>query len=135
MPVSVSAVRDGLKVRFETISGLRAYDTVPGAVVVPAVVIVLKAIMFDATMGRGSDDLVFAAQVLASAASDKHGQDRLDAFLAGDGALSVKAAVEADASLGGIVSFARVAGADSYGFAEYAAVEFYAVTFRIEVST
>jgi hypothetical protein len=133
----VSAIRDGLKTRLATIVGLNAYDTVPGTLTVPAAIVEPDepVIVFDSTMGRGSDDLYFTVLVLVQIGTVRAAQDALDAYLAGSGTGSVKAAVEGDMSLGGVVSFARVARADGYATYKFNGVDYAGVRFRIEVTT
>lgn len=134
---SVSAIRDGLSTALGAISGLRAYDTVPGQVSPPAAIVepASPLIVFDSTMGRGSDELAFNVTVLVQYGTDRTSQDALDAYLAGSGASSVKAAIEADDTLGGIVSYARVASATDYGPMTFAGVDYLGVRFSVEVLT
>lgn len=131
---SVSAIRDGLQVAIDTIDGLRVYDTVPDDVQPPAAVVVPSGGTFGATMARGSDDMVFEVRVAVSAAVSRTGQDTLDALMAGSGPRSIKAAVEADASLDGVCHFAHVAGWDDYGEVTIAGVVYFGVTFSVEVT-
>jgi hypothetical protein len=137
---SVSAIRDGLADRLGTIPGLRVSDTVPGQVSTPAVIIKpgargRDAIVFDQTFGRGSDALTFSVMVLVSTASDRTAQDALDAYLAGEGEMSVKEAIEEEDTLGQIVSFAHVTGVREYGLVEYGGVHYLGADFTIEVTT
>lgn len=137
---SVSAIRDGLAARLATIDGLRVSDVVPGQVPVPAAIIKpgargKDAITFDRTFGRGSDELTFSVMVLVSTASDRTAQDALDAYLAGEGASSVKAAIEGDETLGGLVSFAHVVSVREYGLVDYNGVSYLGADFTIEVTT
>ncbi len=131
---SVSAIRDGLKTRLATISGLAAYDTVPGQINPPAAVVTRRRTAFDATMARGSDDLTFVVLLFVSFAEHHTAQEDLDAYLAGSGAASVKAAVEVDPSLGGTCDFARVAAAEADRVVTYAGVDYLAVEFIVEVT-
>lgn len=130
---SVSTIRDELKTRLETISGLRAYDTVPGSVNPPAAVVRRRRTSYDATMARGSDDLEFVVTLFVSSANDRAAQDALDSYLATTGTTSVKAAV--DGNLNSTVSFARVATAEQERLVEYAGITYLAVDFIVEVTT
>lgn len=131
---SVSGIRDGLKTRLATIIGLRAHDTAPGQVQPPAAIVTPGTIQFDSTMARGADDFTFVITLLVSAAVDRTAQDALDAYLAGSGAKSVKAAVEADVSLGGAAHFARVVGVNQYGLIEYGGVQYLGAEFLVQVT-
>ena len=70
---------------------------------------------YDTTMGRGLDTLMFIVQAHVGASSDIGAQKKLDAMLAPSGAtVSVKAAVEADRTLGGVVHDCRVVSCTGY---------------------
>jgi len=51
--------------------------------------------------------------VIVQRFSERTGQDKLDAYLAGSGATSIKAALEADRTLSGAVNTLRVTGAEA----------------------
>ena len=140
---SVAAIRDGLKVRLQTIAGLRVHEYHAPRIEPPAAIIIpgdpgrsnTYAVKFDATMGRGSDDLVFTVLVIVSNVVERASQDKLDAYLDGSGASSVKAAIEGEGTLGGIVSFAVVSAIRQYGLVQYAGQTFLGAEFLIEVTT
>ncbi len=50
-----SQVRDGLKTRLQTITGLRAYDLIPDTVVPPCAVVGQLDFTFDINNARGLD--------------------------------------------------------------------------------
>lgn len=131
---SVTALRRGLKNRLATIDGLRAYATVPGQVMTPAAVVDVDGIRYDSTMARGADDFIFVVRLLVSTADDATGQDALDAYLAGSGAASMKAAIEGDTSLGGVAHFARVDSVRAYGQVEYGAITYVGAEVLVEVT-
>lgn len=140
MTADISAIRDGLKTNLETISGLRVWEYVTGTVAVPAAVIVpgdggrgRRAIDYDQTMGRGSDMFMFTILVLVSDAVERTSVDELDAYLAGSGASSVKAAVESDETLGGIVGWTNVQGVQDYGRIQYGGQTYLGAEFIVEV--
>lgn len=132
---SISAIRDGLKARLQTIGGLRVYDTIEGLVELPAAVIYPDMIRFDSTMGRGSDEMVFIVALAVAATVDRVAQDALDGYLDGSGATSVKAAIDGGTTLGGIVSFARVSGVRNYGEIRVGQTTQWGADFVIEVLT
>jgi hypothetical protein len=137
---SLNAVREGLKTALDAIADpFTVYAEVPGSIAVPAAVISPgadgePAIRFDSTMARGSDDFIFTVTVLVSMADDRSGQEELDAYLEGSGGRSVKAAVEADPSLGGVAHFAHVREARNYGPMTYNDTRYVGVDFIIEVT-
>lgn len=135
MPANVGAVRDGIKANLQAIVGLRVFDVVEGAVPLPAAVVYPESIHFDSTMGRGSDEMVFVVSLAVSATVDRAAQDKLDSYLNGTGATSIKQAMDANTTLGGIVSFARVAGMRNYGEIQVGQTKMWGADFVIEVLT
>jgi hypothetical protein len=130
-----SSIRDGLKTRLETISGLSAYDYVPDFIDPPvALVAPLNSLNYDATMARGADTYAVPVILYIARIDAETAQDGVDAYLASTGGSSVKAAIEADPTLGGAAMSVRVISATDYG--EYEVTQgtsFLGVTFNIEV--
>ena len=109
----LTSIRDGLKTRLETISGLTASEFVPDYIVPPiALVAPLNSLNYDSTMARGADTYEIASS----------------------GATSIKAAIEGDPTLGGAAMSVRVISATDYG--EYEVTQgtsYLGVTFNVEV--
>lgn len=103
-----SAVKAGLATALETIAGLRCFDYVPDGLAPPAAVIEPLEVTFDESMNRGLDLYQAFVLVVVGRMVDRSSSDRLDAYLAGSGASSVKAAIEADRTLGGACSSLQV---------------------------
>lgn len=139
---SVTAIRNGLKTRLDTIAGLRNHAIVVGDIVPPAAVVIpgdpsrknAMAINYDCTMGRGSDDFQFTVLLMVSNKVERVSQEALDAYLAGSGALSVKAAIEADGTLGGVAHFTNVQGVRDYGLVTYGGQTYVGAEFMVEVT-
>lgn len=111
MALNLSAVMDGLGVRLATIPGLRVKDYPADSAAPPAAIVSWPTVLeFDSTMGRGIDRCVIPVLVLVGRVSDRASRDALALYLAGTGASSIKAAVEADKSLGGAAQSVRVMG-------------------------
>lgn len=116
MTATIAQIRQGLKARMDTISGLRAsaYMTLvpqpPQASVKPA--------------GRGQvadfDGNIqyrFEIWVYVHGGSDATvSQARIDEYIDVTGSKSIAQAVDGDPSLGGVVSYASVTGFDDYVF-------------------
>lgn len=130
---TVAAIRDGLKTRLETISGLRAYDTVPGAPNLPCAIVMPDGIAYDTTCGRGADTYAFLITVLVSDADSGLAQDALDGYCNGTGATSIKTAIEGEQTLGGLVSYARVVALRDYGTVKAGGVDYLGGVFMLEV--
>ena len=130
-----SSIRDGLKTRLATISGVTVYDTVPDFLDPPAIIIApFNTLNFDTTMARGADTYEIPVILYIQRVDAASAQDSLDAFLASSGGSSVKAAIEGDLTLGGAAMSARVVSATYYGEYEVSqGTSYLGVTFNIEV--
>lgn len=103
MPATISQVKDGLKARIESISGLRAFDYQPDQVNPPFAFPTLDSIVYHQTgMGTGGVVMNFTITLIVTRASERSAQDALDQYMAWDGSKSVRAAIEADRTLGGV---------------------------------
>jgi hypothetical protein len=103
MPATPSQIKDALKVALETIPGLRAYDYQPDQVNPPFAFATLEEITYHGAMGSGNVVNQFTLTVVVQRSSERAAQDKLDGFVAYDGAQSVRRAIEADRTLGGVV--------------------------------
>jgi hypothetical protein len=114
--MNVSTVRDGLKTRLQTITGLRAFDLIPEVPTPPCAIVGQLDFTFDIDNARGLDQANVDIYVIVQRFDARSGQDKLDAYLAGSGAGSIKAALEGDRTLGGAVQTLRVLSAESGTF-------------------
>lgn len=113
--MSLASVRAGLAanikaaIRDAQCNGyLLASPTAPGFEVEPS------EVQYDLAMGRGVDEWTLIVRGFVGDASDIGAQKQLDAWLASSGAVSVKAAIESDRTLGGAASTLRVTQAAGY---------------------
>lgn len=106
-----TGVRTGLGTALDTIAGLRVFDYVPDSLSPPAAVVEPLEVDYDESMRRGTDFYRAFILVIVGRMSDRSSQDRLDAYVAGSGVGSVKAALEADRTLGGACSTLQVTSA------------------------
>ena len=103
MTATPSQIKDALKVALETIPGLRAYDYQPDQVNPPFAFATLEEITYHGAMGAGNVVNRFTVSVIVQRASERAAQDKLDGYLSYDGTQSVRKAIEADRTLGGVV--------------------------------
>jgi hypothetical protein len=111
--MNVSNVRDGIKTRLQTISGLRVWDVIPDQVTPPGAVVGQLDFTFDIDNARGVDLANVDVYVIVQRMDARSGQNKLDGYLAGSGASSIKAAIEGDRTLGGTVNTLRVTRAEA----------------------
>jgi len=134
-----AAIRAGLAARLEAVTAtpfLTVHDTVPGAVVAPAAVVVpaRPAATYHETMvGAGGALTMFRFElvVLLQNMAEEFAQNALDALMSGSG--SVPDAVEADVTLGGAAVTAQVTQATDYGVVQWADTEYVGARFAVEV--
>lgn len=131
--MDIAAVKDGLKTRLATISGLLALDRWPDSVIPPTAIVAPERIIFDNTFGRGGDNSTFVVRVLVGRFEDAAAQDLLDTYCAGSGAASIKTAVEADPTLGSAVDTCRVAEMRGYGMYQHQGVNYLGCEFVVNV--
>src|SRR3989304_8197476 len=105
---TVAEIREGLRANLATITGCQVSAYMLSQPTTPCLYVVPGDIEFDQAMQRGMDRWTFRVVALAGLASDIGAQKKLDEFLAPSGATSVKAAGEADRTLGGVVDALRV---------------------------
>ncbi|WP_433114288.1 hypothetical protein [Micromonospora sp. CA-246542] len=115
--MDISLIRTRLAEAVESVTPeLNRYAYAPDSVSVPCFYVGGVEIDYDITMGRGSDELTLTCVVLVSAKNDRSGQAQLDAYISGSGPSSLKAAIEADPSLGGACDTLDVTRQQGYGF-------------------
>ena len=115
MPATPSQVKDGLKVAIETIPGLRAFDYQPEQVNPPFAWPTLDEIRYHETgMGSGGVVMDFTVTVVVFRQSERVAQEALDKFTAFSGAQSLRSAIEADRTLGGVCDDLTVGSASNF---------------------
>lgn len=127
---TVQEIRDGLKVRLATIDGLRAHAGMPPDINSPAAVVFRRTTDFDSS--TDSDDLTMGITMFVSLATEG-AQEKLDAYLAGEGASSVRAAIDGDPTLGGVVDWCRVASVEADRVTEWATRKYLSADIVVEV--
>lgn len=113
-----------------------AYADVPGTVEVPAVVLELDDIQYDMTMGAGMDEFTFMALLLVEYQDQSTAQRSLRSFMSRNGGFGrLKAALEADQTLGGLVSVAHMTSVRRIGTVEYGEAAYLGAEIPIEVTS
>lgn len=116
---TLEQIRAGLKKNLSTLSfkgGAKEY--LLGNEVAPVIgVLGPDRTEYDQAMARGLDRWLIVVRALAGSPLDLQKQKTLDRWLAPSGSESIKAAIESDKTLGGLVQNARVVS--STGYREY----------------
>lgn len=103
MAATISQVSEGIATRLATITGLRTFSYQPDNAYPPFAFPSLNSIEYHKAFSGGMQTYSFTVTVVTGRVDEKSGQDELDAFASYDGAKSVRAALEADKTLGGVV--------------------------------
>lgn len=113
---SLSAIRDGIKTRLATISGLETYDTMPDTANPPCAIVGVPArIEYDVTFRNAVARYEIPVRVFAGRVAESDSQDRLDGYISPDGLTSLRGAIDGDPTLGGVAHTVRVTEARDYG--------------------
>lgn len=115
MTATLAEIRAGLETRLATIPNVNtaAYmSDSPNDLTLQ--VMGPDLIEYDLAMHRGLDRWTIIIQAFSGSPDSTAAQENLDSWLAPTGANSVKAAIEGDATLGGIVQGARVMRSSGY---------------------
>jgi hypothetical protein len=135
--VDVNLVFAGLAARAATLSSagnpLTALDSMRDAITPPVFFPVDIEIDFDKTFQRGLDDWLVTCRLLVSKADDRSGLAKLAAYMKGSGPLSVKAAIEAEKTLGGACHALHVKTVRGYGKYEHQGNNFYGADWIVRV--
>jgi hypothetical protein len=126
---TLGEIRDALAVAVKTINGMRAAEHMPEQINPPMVVIQLDRLDFHGAMQGGLRTFQFLLIAIVGRMGERASQDLLDRVTDFDGPDSIRQAVEADPTLGGVVWACKVTGARSIrpiniGDAAYLGVEF-----------
>ena len=107
-------IREGLAANLAGIPGLQQSGYLLSNPTPPFAEIYPDWIAYDLAMGRGLDRWNLVVRVGVSLVTDVGAQKRLDKFIASAGATSIKAAIESDKTLDGLVDNVRVTRCDAY---------------------
>jgi hypothetical protein len=129
---TVQEIREGIDDRLATIAGLRHSPTVPTVPNPPHAYVKRRQTVFGVSMD-GEDDTTFAVTVLMPWAEQKTAQETIDEYLASTGAKSIKAAIDADPTLGGIVDYAHATLVEDERITVFAGIEYLATDIVVEV--
>lgn len=129
---NIAAIRAALAAAVDVIPGVQVFGYVPPQIVPPTFAAGEVEISYDQTFG-GLEELLVKGRLYVSRADDMAGQALLDTFLSHTGASSIKAAIEADKTLGGTARTLRVERLHGYGMWSVAANEYLGAQFDVRV--
>jgi hypothetical protein len=114
----ITLIREAIAANLATVTGLQISAFMLGNPTTPSCHIFPGGpagdLEYDLAMARGLDRLPFTVQVFVAANNDQGPQRNLDKFMATEGALSIRAALESDRTLGGLANDLRVVRCTGY---------------------
>lgn len=131
--MEVTAVRQGLADAADAIEGLICTPRTPDSPEEPAFFPRRTLIEFDSAMGRGLDRITATCVLLVSRADDEAGQEALEAYLAGAGPRSLKAALQSDRTLGGACRTLRLVAIDSHKMITVGVVDYFGAEVTVDI--
>ena len=129
----LSTIRAAMGTALSEVENLRVRELIPALVVPPMAVVQPQQIEYDLNANRGVNRYTFTVTVFVVKADDRSAQLRVDPFVSTSGPQSVKAALEADRTLGGEVDTLRVTNVSNYASQDANDVLYLAVDFEVEV--
>jgi hypothetical protein len=111
---SLTSIREALAVSLSVIPDIQANAYLLSNTTPPVFEIEPGETEYDLAMARGLDRWTVTVRALVSAATDIGAQRFLDKLIESSGTLSVKAAIEADSTLGGAVADVSVKTCSGY---------------------
>lgn len=135
---SLASIRAGMATRIATVPTLlgRSHSLFPDRFTTPCAVVNIPRWTYHQSSGglsRVEVEVLILAAPLGKGV--ERAQQALDAYLLDTGAESVKAAIEADATLGGVVSDCIVTGWTDYGEVEINGQSYLGATLAVTVAT
>jgi hypothetical protein len=134
MPASTNQVMTGIKDRLATISGLRAYASQPPQVNPPLAFPIINSISYHKAMAGGLVLYDLSVILIVGRYDDNRSHDLLDDFISYSGAKSLRAAIEADQTLGGVAQTTIVAQTYNIMSLNVADADFLQVSTSVQVS-
>lgn len=126
--MNLATIRDDLKARLATITGLTTYDTVPAKPEVPCAIIQPTTINVHVTFERGSCDVRFSVLVLVQCADWPSAQDALDSYVSIGTATSIVDVLESPTTGTEDVTVETI---DNYGTVQVGENQYGTVTFNV----
>jgi hypothetical protein len=137
-PATVNQVATAIQTKLATISGLRTYSYQPEAINPPPVAYPeLTQVVYHRSMGNGTalTQMEWLIHCIVGRYTDRTAHDLLDQYLSATGAKSVRAAIEADTTLGGVVQASLISTSADISSLTTGDAEFLQIQFTLTVHT
>jgi len=130
---TVTQIKQGIATALATIPGLRSYAVQPDNLNPPFAWPMLDTVTYNGAMRGGLITHIYTVTVVVGRAAERTAQNALDGYVSYDSATSIRAALEADRSLGGVVQNLLVESANNISTTEGNDTTYLMVDFRVVV--
>jgi hypothetical protein len=130
---NLSDLKQGLADRLATVPRLRVSPQIPEQVNPPVAVVSRARVDYHRDMAGGTTEWTMQVQLIAGRMADRQSQRTIDAWLSWDGPASVRRAIEADGTLGGVALDTVVTDADALTTFQIGDSEYIGVTMNVTV--
>lgn len=130
---SITAIRTGLATRLATITGLRTGATIPDNVNPPYAIVSPNSVDYHKAFNNALSTYNFTITLVVDRVSERTAQNNLDAYCSPTGTSSIRAAIESDKTLGGVVYDTMVTGMRNYGSVTIGETNYLAAEFDVAV--
>lgn len=132
---TIEQIMQGIETRLDTIAGLRVSDTITPTMSPPFAMVGLPSgIDYHTAMGTNPlGALMFEVWVFTSTAWDRTGQLKLAGYMNQNGSTSIRAAIEGDKTLGGVVDDCFVRGSRRVTVEEFGVIKYFGGVFTVPV--
>jgi hypothetical protein len=134
MAATASQVVAGLKTSLATISGLRTFSYQPSQIMPPVAFPVISQVRYHGTMGGGMPVYECVVYLIVGRYSDDRAMSDIDDYVAFTGAKSLRAALEADPTLGGVAQSVLVSTTTDITSVQQADAEFLQLATQLTVN-
>lgn len=133
MPATTTQVADGIKTALATVTGLRTFSYQPEQVNPPIAFPILNSVDYHMAFGGGDVTQDWTIMVIVGRYLDRVAHANLDAYLNYAGATSIRAAIEADKTLGGVCQTLVLESAANINSLAVAEADFLSIEFQLTV--
>jgi len=130
---TISQIRSGLSTRLATITGLRSGPTIPDNVNPPFAIVAPSSVDYHRAFNNALSTYNFTVTLVVGRVSERTAQNSLDVYCSPTGNSSIRVAIEADKTLGGVVFDTIVTGMRNYGSVTIGENTYLAAEFDIAV--
>jgi hypothetical protein len=130
---NLSDLKQGLADRLATVPRLRVSPQIPEQVNPPVAVVSRAQVNYHRDMAGGTTEWTMQVQLIAGRMAERQSQRTIDAWLSWDGPKSVRQAIEADGTLGGVALDTVVTDADALTTFQIGDSEYIGVTMNVTV--